>query len=167
MFSLASGVTVTAWAIGLAVEDWRRRRLPNAWLLLGLGLGLGHYLVWSRLPFGSTLIDAGLGFLLALLLLIPIYARGWMGAGDVKFAAVLGGLSGLNGLFFTLLLSALMAGGLALYFRAFPGGRLPLTEAGLKAELAGRIPYGSCLAVAWITVVWCNEDWPGSHWLLG
>lgn len=167
MLSLAAGVTLTVWAACLAVEDWRRRRLPNAWLLVGMGLGLGHYLAWGQLPFGTTPSQAGIGFAAALCLLLPIYAQGWMGAGDVKFAAVLGGLSGLSGMLLTLVLSSLMAGGLAFYFRAFPGIRLPFTHCALGKELAGRIPYGTCLAAAWIILIWGNDDWPNSHWLLG
>lgn len=141
--SLALGV----WAGGLAYEDWRWRRLPNALLLGGILLGAVHWLVYGLLPFGATLSDAGLAALAGLLLFLPLYVGGWMGAGDVKLLAVIGWLGGLKVLFATLLYASVLAGLLAVLLLS-PACRAYMSSRQIEARLRGRIPLGAGLAAA-------------------
>lgn len=148
--SLAAQLLLSFWAGALAFADWRHRRLPNAWLLLGLAFGVVHLAVRGTMPFGGSPLDAALASLLALLAFLPLYAAGWMGAGDVKFLAVIGWLGGFPVLAGALLYGSLLAGGLALLLLQ-PGG-LPGSRA--AGVLRGRIPYGSCLAAALVPQLW-------------
>lgn len=80
---------ITAWLIAIAVMDFRVRKVRN-WMVL-LGLAMGFALLFSHAqPFQTTLSSGLLGMLVAFVALLPLYALGWMGAGDVKFAAVMG-----------------------------------------------------------------------------
>ncbi len=83
------------WLIAIAIMDFRIRKVRNWMVLLGLAMGFaalfsgGHPLqisVWSGLG----------GMLAAFAVLLPFYAMRWMGAGDVKFAAVMGLWLGLS-----------------------------------------------------------------------
>ncbi len=85
-------------SLRIAISDLYARRVPNAWLLGGacsaaLGL-LGAQLAGQP----STIIDHLLGAAAGLAALLPFYLVGWMGAGDVKYFAVLGLLLGPHAL---------------------------------------------------------------------
>ena len=73
------------------ITDMRGRRIPNILVLAGLVIGVtGH--VWFS---GITgLVLAALGTCVGLLCLLPFYAAGAMGAGDVKLMAVCGAFLG-------------------------------------------------------------------------
>ncbi|WP_235033829.1 prepilin peptidase [Pantoea sp. 18069] len=77
------------WLIAIAVMDLRSRKVRNWMVLLGLGTGLVA-LAGGVQPFQVTAWKALLGMLAAFAALLPFYALRWMGAGDVKFAAVVG-----------------------------------------------------------------------------
>ncbi|MFJ3008677.1 MULTISPECIES: prepilin peptidase [Pseudomonas] len=100
--------TLLVWLAMCAAFDARQRRIPNL-LTLGAGaLALG-YLLWT----GNTWLgaDAGQGgwaFLIALVLTLPGYFMGRMGAGDVKLMTALG--LATDGLF---ILGAFIGAGLA------------------------------------------------------
>ena len=75
---------VLLWLGLCAVQDVRQRLLANR-LTLGAALLALIYLVWT----GNTWLGASVGqglwaFFLALLLTLPGYALGRLGAGDVK-----------------------------------------------------------------------------------
>jgi prepilin peptidase CpaA len=83
------------------VTDVRSRRIPNQLVLVGLVAGLGlqaSVTPGSGLfgqPFGALgLLPALGGAALGLLMLLPIYALGAMGAGDVKLMAMVGAFLG-------------------------------------------------------------------------
>ncbi|NWF06575.1 prepilin peptidase [Pseudomonas salomonii] len=80
---------VLLWLGLCAVQDVRQRLLANR-LTLGAALLALIYLVWT----GHTWLGASVGqglwaFFLALLLTLPGYALGRLGAGDVKLLAAL------------------------------------------------------------------------------
>ncbi|MEG1769262.1 MAG: A24 family peptidase [Comamonas sp.] len=77
------------WLIAIAVMDLRIRKVRNWMVLLGLSMGLVA-LAGDVQPFQVPAWKALLGMLVAFAALLPFYALRWMGAGDVKFAAVVG-----------------------------------------------------------------------------
>ena len=69
--------------------DLRIRKVRN-WQVV-LGLMAGAVALFSGVqPFWVTPWNGLLGLLVAFAALLPFYALRWMGAGDVKFAAVMG-----------------------------------------------------------------------------
>jgi prepilin peptidase CpaA len=66
--------------IGVGILDWQHRRIPNLAVLLIAGLAWGSYFLWK--PFDATTVM--INILLAVLLTVPGYLRGIVGAGDVK-----------------------------------------------------------------------------------
>jgi prepilin peptidase CpaA len=82
-------LTAIVISIGLiaCVFDVRTRRIPNALTLSAAAAGLLYHAATS----GVTGVQlAGAGWLLGLLLLLPYFALGGMGGGDVKLMAALG-----------------------------------------------------------------------------
>jgi len=106
------------------VSDWRSRRIPNVLTVAGLfgalafhGLAPGGAGLFDPyLPGGLGLKASLLGAGVALVLLLLPYSRGWMGAGDTKLMAAVGGFVGLAALPAVLLGVMLSAGVLALVY---------------------------------------------------
>lgn len=137
-------VALWVWALWIAWSDWRRRRVPNVALIVVLvpetlalvfqGQGLLGAGTWSSLG------GMALGFALTL----PGYLMHRLGAGDVKFAAVLGLLLGtVRGFEMVLLASVLMGLGAAalLLMWKFPKQTrfpaAPLLSLAFVAEMLG------------------------------
>lgn len=103
-----------AWALLIALADWRWRKVPNGLLLLLLLPALLMLLLNGQglqsASWGESLLGAGL----ALVLTLPGYLVSRLGAGDVKLAAVMGLVQGWPLAAWTLLASALLLGGMAL-----------------------------------------------------
>lgn len=103
---------LSIWAACITWYDFRQRRVPNVLLILMLVPALlalivnGVGLLGER--WGSSIGGMALGFALT----IPGYALRRFGAGDVKFAAVLGLLLGI-GRGFEMVLGASVMMGLA------------------------------------------------------
>lgn len=152
--SLAVPALLTVWAGSLAIEDWRFRRLPNSLLLAGLCFGLVHLVAGGVSPGGAGWLEASLAFLAALAAFLPLHAAGWMGAGDVKFLAVIGWLGGASMLAGALLLGSLLAGALALPLLLRQ--RVGVSTGGAAGHREGgeRLPYGACLALALVPQFW-------------
>lgn len=103
--TVALGVAVVACAF-----DLHSRRIPN---LVTLGAAAAAFLLAAThgLPsFQSTLI----GWLTGLVLWLPLYALGGMGAGDVKLIAAVGAWLGPLGAVHAALYSAIAGGLMAL-----------------------------------------------------
>ena len=99
------GLSIT---IGLAIwTDWRKQKIYNALLLPAflLALAIRSY-QGGWFSFKEGLAGAGVGFLL---LIIP-YFLGGMGAGDVKFLAVIGAFGGARFAFTGFLYGAIGGG---------------------------------------------------------
>ncbi|EED67132.1 prepilin peptidase [Comamonas testosteroni] len=77
------------WLVVIVVMDLRIRKVRNWMVLLGLIAGLA-VLFSSKQPFQVSVWNGLVGMCLAFVALMPFYALRWMGAGDVKFAAVIG-----------------------------------------------------------------------------
>ena len=104
-------VLVAMLVLVAAIYDIRYRRIPN-WLTLSF-LPLGFVLNAFLFPW-QGLLDAALGFGLAILIYMPLYVLHGRGAGDVKLAMALGALVGPKAFFIVFVFSGLLGGLLAL-----------------------------------------------------
>ncbi|MBB3121366.1 A24 family peptidase [Pseudoduganella violacea] len=102
---------------GAVWHDVRARRIPNQLVLWGALAGLALQATLTpgaglyAEPFGALgLLSAAYGLGLGLLLLLPMYALGAMGAGDVKLMAMVGAFLGPEEIVGAALFS-MMAGG--------------------------------------------------------
>ncbi len=160
----------TGCAIGGAVLDLRRRRIPN-WLSYGgLATALTARLLWSG---WRGMVDGLLGMLICAGLLLLFFLRGGMGGGDVKLMAAVGAWAGARGgllvLQATALAGLLLALGL-IWLRArtvetlrnalrlarfhFTTRLRPHPEWNLESPAALRLPYALAIALgaayAWL-----------------
>lgn len=88
-------VILLLWLFAIAAMDLRIRKVRN-WMTL-LGLAIGTAVLFSELqPLQVKPLNGLLGMLVAFAAFLPLYAMRWMGAGDVKFAAVAGLWFGLS-----------------------------------------------------------------------
>lgn len=98
-----------------AISDYRTFRIPN---LLTLG-GIVFALVYNTIVPPAWHADwtwAPAGMLLGLGAMLPMYAIGAMGAGDVKLMAMVGAFLGLSGTAYALLFCVVTGGIAALAF---------------------------------------------------
>src|SRR4051794_30665608 len=128
---------VLLWAVTLTVFDVRHRRLPNSLTLPGAVAVVGVALACGR---GLPAVTGALG-LAALYLVVHLMVPGGLGAGDVKLALGVGGLTGAFGPD-VWLLAALGA---------------PVLTAMLAVGMAVRnrtatVPHGPSMCVASLTV---------------
>lgn len=111
--SLAPVATVSLLALLLIAAgfDIAQRKVPNILVVSGLAMAFSFAVMsgWSGLG------RMAMGSLAALVVLLPVYASGLMGAGDVKLISVVGGFLGLHHLLFALL-CIFIAGGLLTVF---------------------------------------------------
>jgi prepilin peptidase CpaA len=111
---------VTVTLIVAAVIDGLKLKVPN-WITFPMILS-GW--VYSTAAFGwNGLADSLLGTVVGLGLLLPAYAIGGMGAGDVKLLAGVGAWMGIGVTFYAFCVSAVLGGviavGMVLYRRAW------------------------------------------------
>jgi prepilin peptidase CpaA len=112
-------------ALGLAIAvvmDMRTRRIPN-WLTAGLAAA-GFGIAAGGGPI--TPIQAALGMLTGLLLMLPGHVIGATGAGDVKLMAAVGAVVGTGSVVRAFLFTALTGGVFAIAV-ALRRGRLQQT----------------------------------------
>ena len=159
-------VPVLVLTLGLAIAvytDVRTRRIPN-WLtgsIAGAGFGLA---------FGGgivTPVQAALGLLTGLLLMMPGHLIGATGAGDVKLMAAVGTMLGPDVTFRAFLYSAVAGGVFAVAVATRRGilsatlqdaGRLVTAPAGARQAIesparANRFAYGPAIAVGTLVSV--------------
>ncbi len=123
-------------AVQVAASDLYGRRVSNRVLLCAVVIIVAlHGYGWLLQGKGSPFVFlAGLGS--GLLALLPFYAIGWMGAGDVKYFAVIGLALGLQMLLPVWLVGSALAGGHAAWVLA---SRYSLTLQVLQARWRRRL----------------------------
>jgi prepilin peptidase CpaA len=165
---------LTALLLGaqVAISDLMARRVSNRALLSVLGCVAAMQLLQIGNP--PSLAQCLLGGVIGLAALLPFYAIGWMGAGDVKLFSVIGFLLGSNALLPIWLIASLAAGAHALLVivwtpaasyapprlqrmvQSLQGSSLVLDwQMDLRAARRGRsgIPYAAYMGIAMIAVV--------------
>jgi prepilin peptidase CpaA len=105
----AAGV-LAAGLLAATVIDLRSRRIPNVLTASMTGIGLG--LAAAGIG-GATVTAAVAGFVFGLLLMLPGYALGATGAGDVKLMAAVGAIIGPALVLLAFICTALAGGVLA------------------------------------------------------
>lgn len=142
---MAASVTFAVLVIGVmlaAFVDIRTRRIPNAVTVPMAALGIA---LAALGPGDPSIAASALGAALGLLLMLPGYALGATGAGDVKLLAAVGALLGPAGVAIAFLWTAI-AGGLLAVALALVRGRLAVTLAGTSRLLAS--PAGARRTIA-------------------
>jgi prepilin peptidase CpaA len=124
-----------------AAFDVAKRRVPNALILSGLAVSLGFAGLSG--PTGVGRMLAGIG--VAMLVLLPVYANGLMGAGDVKLISLVGSFLGVHHLLWAML-CIFIAGGFLTAFYMFRT-RMALNVPGVPYAVAILAGVASYLAV--------------------
>lgn len=151
-------MVLAAGALAATVIDIRTRRIPNVLTAALSGLGIA---MASTGASGISAPAAIAGFVLGLALMMPGYALGATGAGDVKLMAAVGAILGPALVVTAFLFTAVAGGVLALAVAARRGrmtatlantGRLIKTPGGARQEIqaapAGhRFAYGPAIAL--------------------
>lgn len=146
------------WLAIVAIMDLRIHRVRNWMVMLGLASGLAALFSGVQ-PFWVRPWDGLAGMLVAGAALLPFYALRWMGAGDVKFAAVMGLWLGISPQLLVIWLGGSLLAGLhgllALARRSVP----QRVDAGPQPAAARRpirrsIPYAGYMALVAAVVVW-------------
>lgn len=147
---------VLLWALLAVSFDLRWRRLPNLLTLGGLLVGGLVALVGGASLLGMPAASAWQGVGLALLLTLPGYAAGQLGAGDVKLAAAIAMLTGLAHFVIAFGLAAVLALAVVMACRLFRDlpylhGLCPAglnTDRGDDGQASRPVPFGAALGIA-------------------
>ena len=155
MLSSGAFVVLAAGVTAATVIDLRTRRIPNA--LTASMTGIGIALAATGVS-GVPVAGAFLGFAIGLALMLPGYAFGATGAGDVKLMAAVGAIVG-PGLVVVAFLCTVLAGGVLAVVVAIRRRRLSATIAATgkligaggrqqiqTATASSRFAYGPAIA---------------------
>jgi prepilin peptidase CpaA len=156
-----------------SISDYRTYRIPN-WLTFGgATFALVYKTVIAVSPTTAFLLAFG-GLFLGFLIMLPLYALGVMGAGDVKLMAMVGAFLGVQETFQAVLFAFIVGGIAAFGFAFFRGkvgrmlrntrnvlnGMAVSTMAGIRPDArieadqsVGKLPYGICISVGTIVYV--------------
>jgi prepilin peptidase CpaA len=155
-------LVIAATLIVAAYSDIAVRRIPNAAPAVVALAGLALRVMEGLGPLAATLAASGLLFVL----LFVLFARGWLGGGDVKLATALALGLPPQGIW-TLVVATALAGGVlaAGYLLMHRLAAGPVAPAGRQAAILARVaaaeawrirrrgplPYGIAIAVGALT----------------
>jgi len=135
-------LALSAWAATIAVYDWRQMRVPNVLLVLAL-VPASLALIFNPTGLlGADRLSSLAGMGIAFGLTLPGYIFRRFGAGDVKFAAVLGLMLGTARAFELILGASLLMGLAALIL--------------LKLPVRNKFAAAPMLAAAFIVEMFCG-----------
>lgn len=124
-----------------AATDLRKREIPNWLTFAAMLLGLVAHPVLSGWA-GFRL--SAVGFLVAALIFLPLFALRFLGGGDLKLMAAIGALAGKDNLLVVFILDAILAG-IAAVVMIVIRGRVKQTlrniGQGLRSLTKGRAPH--------------------------
>ncbi|MBP6020559.1 MAG: prepilin peptidase [Burkholderiaceae bacterium] len=132
--------------------DMKHRRVPNRLILIGLVgqtvvllvVATGIFPLLQPPVFWSAAL---MGLLVALGMFYPLWRFRSMGAGDVKFIALVGYCLGLPSLLFALLVGSLLAGVHAIAYVAWFGWKASRREWTLAPNTRRGLPYAAYVSV--------------------
>jgi prepilin peptidase CpaA len=161
---------VIAVVVAASAFDLGSRRIPNS---LTLGAALVAVVMQTVLHGWSGLLSAVSGWAVGLVLFVPLYAVGGMGAGDVKLLAAIGAWLGPVGAAWTGLYGAVAGGAMALAVALARGyartalknlgtilriwslaGVQPVEGLTLADKTSVRLPYALPLAAGALVTLW-------------
>lgn len=165
-----AAVLITAWLA--AASDWKYWRIPNQLLAASMAAAL---MVSMFTTDSLTLRDCLLGGVTGLVILMPFYLMGGMGAGDIKLLGVLGMHMGWLATLHVALISALVGGvwAIALLFARSPYAdwmsamgeemlysrkRIPAPR--MLKDSRATLPYGVVIAIGSTLVLIAIEMYP-------
>ena len=166
MISIGSTVTLVILLLSAAVLDLRTRRIPNVLTVSGLMIALA---LRSTLGAG-TLVDGLQGAGIAFLVVLPLFALGALGGGDLKLFVAVGAFMQPTQFVLALLATAIVGGVLAvgesirrgalgsLVFNTHSLGTHILTggRSGHRSTIAApgavTVPYGLAIATGSLAV---------------
>ena len=175
MISAMSTVALLFLLAAAAVLDLRTRRIPNVLTVSGLMIAL----VLRSAMGGGAVLDGLQSAGIALLIVLPLFALGALGGGDLKLLVAVGAFMDPFQFFLALLATAVVGGVLAVAesFRRGAMGPLFFNTMGLARQIisGGRaghrstirsagavtVPYGLAIAVGSLTVWFLRP----AHWL--
>jgi prepilin peptidase CpaA len=151
IFSLPLVVFVSA----AAVIDVRERKIPNDIVVTGMAIGL----LLAFLTGSPGIAGSAGGLAVGIVVLFPVFALGWLGAGDVKLMGAVGsfvGAAGLPRVFFYTALAGGVVAAVAMAVRSF--GASPEAKSRLD-----KIPYGVAIGLGAAAAVLLDPrgDWAG------
>jgi leader peptidase (prepilin peptidase)/N-methyltransferase len=136
---------LTSSLLVIALIDFDHKIIPNSITLPGMLIGLGLSL-WALpiTPLNSLigLLAGGLFFYL-----VALISKGGMGGGDIKLIAMIGAFLGWQGVFFTILVGALVGSVVGL-------GLMSMGKKGRR----DKIPFGPFLALGAILFILLGDN---------
>ena len=133
------------------IYDLRERRIPNA---LVAACGITGLVAGVARAGGAGLADSGIAILLGVTLLFPLFALGWIGAGDAKLAGALGGWLGTAAMPLFLASTLVAGGALSATMIAFDLAfrrRKPVRDE--RGSRFGEVPYALAVGAGAIVAV--------------
>lgn len=154
----AFSIVLIVWAAFCGFHDIKSLRVPNVLTFGMMAVAIAVLALGGHAMSGASLWQAVLGLLLAMLLTLPGYALGKLGAADAKMLMACGLAMGWAQMLLVFLTGSLLGAALMVLTRVLE--RYPLfvrwTSAGPLANFAPRagksFPLVACLAVGVILV---------------
>jgi prepilin peptidase CpaA len=149
----AFSIVLIVWAAACGFQDVTKLRVSNVLTFGMMALALLVLLLGGRTLTGDTPWQAVLGLLVAMVLTLPGYALGKLGAADAKMLMACGLAMGMVEMLVVFVVGSLLGAGLMILTRLLD--RYPLflrwTSEGPLANFAPRpgksFPFVACLAV--------------------
>jgi leader peptidase (prepilin peptidase)/N-methyltransferase len=138
-------LTLISMFMIIIVSDINYMLIPDKILIWFAGIFLLERIIWSLTPWWDSLLGAGTGFIL--LLIITFVSKGGMGGGDIKLYALLGFVLGFKLVLLSFFLSTLFGaviGGFALLFKI--------------VKRKQPIPFGPFIAAGTLTAYYWGSD---------
>ncbi len=142
---LVVALTLISMFMIIIVSDINYMLIPDKILLWFAGIFLLERIIWPLTPWWDSILGAGTGFLL--LLIIALVSKGGMGGGDIKLYALLGFVLGFKLVLLSFFLSTLFGaviGGLAMLFKI--------------VKRKQPIPFGPFIAAGTLTAYYWGSD---------
>lgn len=175
--STAAGAVLFVLLVAAVATDLTNHRIPNLLLLPALSLALILHTMSGGI---DGLITAAGGFTLGLAMLLPVYALGGMGAGDVKLLGVVGSILGPWGAVVvgmaTMMAGAIFGTTVIVWQRLRPTMESHVAQFTSPADIGGHaasvsrslehqnrptyIPYAPAIAVGTMAALWYMDYSP-------